>query len=100
MDVLIICTNRNNHPAPVIPYGACIVAEAAKREGHRLRFLDLMFQHDPVKAVEAELTSFSPDVIGLSVRNLDNNDLPAPMGSITLRWAGGEPGSHVPWVHS
>ena len=48
MQVLIISTNRNIHPAPVIPYGACIVAEAAAREGHLVSFLDLMFQPDHI----------------------------------------------------
>lgn len=82
MDVLIICTNRHNHPAPVIPYGACMVAEAAAREGHRVRLLDLMFRRDPLQAVESALKSFHPDVIGLSVRNLDNNDMQAPVNFV------------------
>jgi radical SAM superfamily enzyme YgiQ (UPF0313 family) len=82
LEVLIISTNRNKHPAPVIPYGACIVAEATGREGHRVRLLDLMFQPDPETAIEAGLRCCSPEVIGLSVRNLDNNDMQAPVSFV------------------
>jgi radical SAM superfamily enzyme YgiQ (UPF0313 family) len=79
VDVLIICTNRNRQPLPVVPYGACIVAEAAERDGHRVRLLDLMFRRDPLAAIEQALRGYAPDVIGLSVRNLDNNDMQAPV---------------------
>ncbi len=82
MDVLIVCTNRHHYPVPVLPYGACLVAEAAEREGHRVRLLDLMFQRAPLKALEAALRDFSPDVVGLSIRNLDNNDMQAPVNFV------------------
>ncbi len=79
LNILIIATNRNRYPAPVLPYGACMVAEASARAGHRVSFLDLMFQTDPVAAAAAALRSFPAELIGLSVRNLDNNDLQAPV---------------------
>ncbi len=79
LNILIIATNRNRYPAPVLPYGACMVAEASAAAGHRVRLLDLMFQADPVAAVAAALRSFPADLIGLSVRNLDNNDVQAPV---------------------
>jgi radical SAM superfamily enzyme YgiQ (UPF0313 family) len=83
LEVLIIATNRNNYPMPVIPYGACIVAEATAREGHGVSLLDLMFQPDPIKAVETALHRCSPDVIGISVRNLDNNEMQAPVSFVS-----------------
>jgi radical SAM superfamily enzyme YgiQ (UPF0313 family) len=83
VDVLIIAANRNRHPAPVIPYGACMVAEAAAAAGHRVEFLDLMFQPDPERAVAAALRRFPAEVVGLSVRNLDNNDMQAPAEFVT-----------------
>jgi radical SAM superfamily enzyme YgiQ (UPF0313 family) len=78
MNVLIISTNRNEFPMPVMPLGACMVSEAAGRAGHSVRLLDLMFQRDAVRAVRQELGRLSPDVVGLSVRNIDNNDLQSP----------------------
>ncbi len=74
MQVLIISTNRNQLPAPVLPAGACLVAEAAERAGHKVSLLDLMFAADPVSAVTPQLRRKKYDCIGLSVRNIDNND--------------------------
>jgi radical SAM superfamily enzyme YgiQ (UPF0313 family) len=77
--VLIVCTNRNRHPMPVMPYGACLVAEAAAGQGHQVQLLDLMFRPRPRLDLTAAVRRFAPDVIGLSVRNLDNNDMQAPV---------------------
>lgn len=78
MNVLLISTNRNEFPMPVIPLGACMVAEAAVRAGHRVRLLDLMFRRDALPAVRQELEKEKPGVVGISVRNIDNNDFQSP----------------------
>lgn len=78
MKVLIISSNRNHLPVPVMPLGACIVAEGAKKAGHDVTLLDLMFEKNPLYAVEAAVRKKSPDVIGLSIRNIDNNDMQRP----------------------
>jgi len=75
MNILLVSTNRNRLPMPVMPIGACIVAHAAERAGHTAYFLDLMFMKDPMAAIEAALADGKPDVVGLSVRNIDNNDM-------------------------
>ena len=53
LNILIIATNRNRFPVPALPYGACMVADATAAAGHRVSFLDLMFQADPLPAVAA-----------------------------------------------
>jgi radical SAM superfamily enzyme YgiQ (UPF0313 family) len=78
MKALVVSTNRYRNPAPVMPVGACLVAEAAERAGHRAALLDLMFERDPVRALESALDRERPEVIGLSVRNIDNNDAQRP----------------------
>ena len=78
MNVLIICTNQSAFPMPVMPIGACMVAEAAERAGHRVSVLDLMFEHDPARAIASAIRRSIPDVIGISVRNIDNNDMRGP----------------------
>ncbi len=78
MNVLIISTNRHSLPVPVMPAGACIVAHAAEQAGHRVKVLDLMFRRDPVVAVSRAVDEAKPDVVGLSVRNIDNNDIRNP----------------------
>ncbi|MDG6026531.1 MAG: radical SAM protein [Candidatus Brocadia sp.] len=79
MNILIVATNRYCGPVPVMPIGACLVAEAAERDGHAVRVLDLMFAINPVHALESELGNFKPDIVGLSIRNIDNNDMQNPV---------------------
>ncbi len=78
MRVLIISANRNIYPEPVMPAGACIVAEAAQRHGHDVKLLDLMFERDPVRAVRRAIKRYRPDATGVSIRNIDNNDISGP----------------------
>jgi len=75
MNILIISTNQNALPLPVMPMGACMVAEAAERSGHTVSLVDLMFEKRPLAAIHAAVVSARPDVIGMSVRNIDNNDM-------------------------
>ena len=79
MDILIISTNHNKQPMPVMPVGACFVAEAAEKAGNRVKLLDLMFCGDPLNALASELQRSDYDLIGLSVRNIDNNDMQNPV---------------------
>ena len=79
MKVLIISTNRNELPLPVMPIGACMVAEACENAGHSVKLLDLMFARDAALAIEACLDRFRPDVVGLSIRNIDNVDMRNPV---------------------
>jgi radical SAM superfamily enzyme YgiQ (UPF0313 family) len=75
MNVLLISTNRNRLPMPVMPIGACMVAEACEQAGHRVTLLDLMFEREPHAAVRKAVRSLRPGAVGLSVRNIDNNDM-------------------------
>ncbi len=75
MNILLISTNRNALPMPVMPIGACMVAEACERAGHRVTLLDLMFEREPIAAIRDVVQSVKPGVVGLSVRNIDNNDM-------------------------
>lgn len=81
MKVLLINNNRHRRPMPVMPLGACRVAEATAAAGHEVRLLDLMFAGDPHQAVARELRRFPAEVIGVSQRNLDNNDMLHPVFS-------------------
>ena len=79
MKVLIVSANRNRQPLVVLPFGACVAAETARRAGHEVRFLDLMFSRAPERELERALAEFKPELAGFSVRNIDNNDLRAPV---------------------
>ncbi len=76
MKVLIISTNRENLPDPVAPLGAAYVAAAVKEAGHEVRFLDLQFAIDVPVSIKDTVRAFRPNVIGLSIRNIDNVAFP------------------------
>ncbi|MEO6325476.1 MAG: radical SAM protein [Thermoanaerobaculia bacterium] len=73
--VLIVSTNRERTPFPVMPVGPALVAAHAQRAGHDVRVLDLMFEKDPEQAASHAVASFDPEVIGVGMRNIDNSDL-------------------------
>ncbi|MFO7765948.1 MAG: cobalamin-dependent protein, partial [Pelovirga sp.] len=79
MKILLISTNRNNLPVPVMPIGACIVAQAAEQAGHTVFVLDLMFSNDPAADIQATLARRQPDAVAVSVRNIDNVDMRNPL---------------------
>lgn len=72
MRVLLINSNRCHQPWPVIPFGLGCVAAAVERAAHDVSVLDLCFSRDPGKEIRYAIESFSPDIIGISVRNIDN----------------------------
>jgi radical SAM superfamily enzyme YgiQ (UPF0313 family) len=78
MNVLVISANRHPLPVPVIPLGACMISEAADRAGHAVTFADLMFEKDPLRAVEKAIEDAQPEIVGISLRNIDNNDMRNP----------------------
>jgi radical SAM superfamily enzyme YgiQ (UPF0313 family) len=72
--VLLVSTNRERQPYPVVPNGLACVASALDAAGHKVRFLDLCFARDPLAVARDAARSFSPDIVGVSVRNIDNSD--------------------------
>lgn len=76
--ILMISTSRETAPQPTVPIGAAWVAEALRLTGFQVRFLDLCFVRESLRAVEEALCTFKPIGIALSVRNLDNCDFFAP----------------------
>ena len=79
MNILLIITNRYRGPIPVIPLGACLVAESCERTGHQVQILDFMFERDPLHALNSAVNKTKPDIIGISLRNIDNNDMQYPV---------------------
>ena len=73
--VLLVSTNREHAPQPVVPNGVACVASALRQAGHEVSVLDLCFVRDAERAARDAARRFTPDVIGISVRNIDNSDL-------------------------
>jgi radical SAM superfamily enzyme YgiQ (UPF0313 family) len=78
MDVLLIATNTERINLPTLPYGLALVAAAVGAAGHTVRMLDLRRHADPRVAIAAAVAQRAPDVIGLSVRNVDDQCLERP----------------------
>jgi anaerobic magnesium-protoporphyrin IX monomethyl ester cyclase len=72
--VLLVSTNRERSPQPVVPNGVACVASALAAAGHDVHVLDLCFAPDPVAAAHDAVRATRPDVIGASIRNIDNSD--------------------------
>lgn len=72
MKVLLISPNREHIPDPVFPLGIAYVAAALKRRGHEVSVLDLCFSGDVDRDLESRIAEFMPDVVGISLRNVDD----------------------------
>jgi hypothetical protein len=72
MRVLLINSNLKDDILAAPPIGLCYVASAAEIAGHEVRVLDLCFKHRIGTELEKAITGFAPQVIGVSLRNLDN----------------------------
>ena len=77
MRILLIATNKhqrlmsrmNAFPAPI---GLAYIAGYLDPERHDVKILDLMFSEDYLDETERVVREFKPDLIGISLRNLDN----------------------------
>src|SRR5262245_23110083 len=72
MKVLLVSANREQSPDPVAPLGVCYVATAAAGGGHDVDVLDLCFEGEPEAALAHAVRAMSPDVVAISLRNVDN----------------------------
>lgn len=70
MKVLIVYANSYRMLAP-LPLGASLVADRLRQDGHEVRLLDLLFARSLPKALARSLKGFAPDLIGISLRNVD-----------------------------
>jgi len=73
MRILFISPNRLRLVVPPLPLGLASVVAAVAPE-HQVRVLDFMFAADPLGEVRRVVTEFSPDIVAVSLRNIDNQD--------------------------
>ncbi len=76
MRVLLISANTEMLDTPVLPLGLAQIAAATEREGHDVEMVDLL-QAEGRQRLETALGA-RPDVIGISVRNIDDQNMQAP----------------------
>lgn len=76
MKILLIAVNQEKHPYPVQPLGVAYIAAALRVKGHKVKIVDLCFVEDLRKELLVNLKEFSPQLIGFSIRNIDNTSFP------------------------
>ena len=77
MRILLISANRERSPYPVFPIGLAYLSVPLRKAGHELSALDLCFESEPEKALSRRIADFSPEVVCISIRNIDNVTWPA-----------------------
>ena len=79
MRVLLISGNRETFGIMTpLPLGPACVAAATARAGHEVRFLDLLSTSNWKAAIQDAISALNPDVIGVSVRNIDDQTMSNP----------------------
>ncbi len=78
MRVLMISANTEQLNMPVLPLGMAFVSAAIEYKGHALRVVNLMEPDDVPRILVAAIEEFVPDVIGISVRNIDDQNMNEP----------------------
>ncbi len=76
MKVLLISPNIEFLPDPIFPLGLAYIAAVLKNRGDGCQILDLCFVDNIKAALYERITAYKPDLVGLSLRNLDNVSYP------------------------
>lgn len=82
MRVLLVYSNRSHDLTAAPPIGLSYVATAAADAGHGVVIVDLLTNGEGEAALRAALRRYRPDVVGLSVRNIDSACMQRPAWQI------------------
>ncbi len=78
MRVVFISANTEQINMPVLPIGMARVAAATEKNGHEIKVINLMRPEHVHLFLDEVLLGFKPDVIGISVRNIDDQNSESP----------------------
>ncbi len=84
MRVLLVSANREHLPDPIFPLGLAYIAAAVSDAGHEIDVADLCFGRKPLDDLRNQVARFQPQVIGLSLRNVDNAAYPLTVDYLAL----------------
>ena len=79
MKVLLINATREQINMPVFPIGLSCVASAAAQTGHDVKLVDCTLAPATPDYIKQVTSEFAPDVIGIGIRNIDTQNISAPM---------------------
>lgn len=72
--VLLISSNTSTTPYPVYPLGMATVAGALAAQGHSVRQFDCLAAGNVASSLSQEIEAFRPEIVGISLRNIDDLD--------------------------
>jgi radical SAM superfamily enzyme YgiQ (UPF0313 family) len=78
MRVLMISANTETITMLIPPVGLACVASATHQAGHEVRVLDLLAARDAGDAIRRAVEDFRPEIIGISIRNIDDQNMKHP----------------------
>jgi radical SAM superfamily enzyme YgiQ (UPF0313 family) len=78
MKVLLISANTEQINMPVLPMGLAGVAASVRRAGHEVKLVNMMAKKQSRSWLTETIREFQPEVIGISVRNIDDQRMQDP----------------------
>ena len=75
MKVMLIASNTASTPYPVYPLGLSTVAAALENAGHSVVQWDFLENNTSLDVLSENIRKDVPDVVGISIRNIDNVNL-------------------------
>lgn len=79
MRVMFVSVNKLKSFRPVLPIGMVTVATQVRAAGHEVHVLDLMWEEEDEKAVREAVAAFRPEIVGISIRNVDSQNMLEPV---------------------
>lgn len=75
MKILLISANAATSPYPVYPLGMSMIAAALERAGHGVTQFDFLQHSGSLEAVAEAVRAAQPELVGISIRNIDNTNI-------------------------
>jgi lipid biosynthesis B12-binding/radical SAM protein len=75
MKVFLISSNIASTPYSVYPLGLSMIAASLKNAGHSVQQFDFLASNRSIEALSNAISEFRPEIIGISIRNIDNVNL-------------------------
>jgi lipid biosynthesis B12-binding/radical SAM protein len=75
MKILLISSNTAESPYPIYPIGMSIVSSALVAAGHDVHQYDFLMEQCSLESLKHKVREFAPELIGISIRNIDNVNL-------------------------
>ncbi len=72
--IFFISSNTTVDPYPVYPLGMAVVSGALQSAGHAVKQYDCLVHGEDLALIQEALLAFAPDLISISLRNIDNVD--------------------------